>query len=148
MRGINMVMLAGNVGRDVEVRQTQNGTRVANFTLATSEEWSDRQTGEIKKQTEWHRITAWSAFADIAEKYVRKGMGVVVIGKIKYRKYTDNEGKERTTTDIAVEGPAAKIVFAEEPPNPANQIIPPPARKPPAVPARGQSSRDDDDIPF
>ena len=100
MSGINKVILVGNLGKDPEVRYLEGGTAVANFTLATSETYKDRNTGERKTQTEWHNVVLWRGLAEIAEKYLRKGNQVYIEGKIRTRSWEDKEGNTRYTTEI------------------------------------------------
>lgn len=105
MAGVNRATLLGNVGRDPEIRSITSGERLANFTVATSETWRDRTSGERKEKTEWHRITVWGdKLVEIVEKYVRKGDKIYIEGKIETRKWTDNAGVERYSTDIVVKG--------------------------------------------
>ncbi len=96
---INKVTLIGNLGADPEVRHLDNGTAVGRFSLATNENYRDKD-GNWQKITEWHNVTVWRELAERAEKQLKKGMMVFVEGKISYRKYTDKEGVERTSTDI------------------------------------------------
>lgn len=99
-RGINKVILIGNLGTDPEVRYMPNGNAVANFTLATSESWTDKQTNEKKEATEWHRVVVYQRLAEIVGEYTRKGSKVYVEGKLKTRKWQDQQGVERYTTEI------------------------------------------------
>jgi single-strand DNA-binding protein len=101
MAGVNKVILIGNLGRDVEVRTLNSGDRVANFSIATSETWRDRATGERKEKTEWHRITIFNDnLVKVAENYLRKGSKVYVEGALQTRKFTDAAGVEKQTTEI------------------------------------------------
>ena len=99
MSGINKVILVGNLGADPEVRHLENGVTVANFNLATSESFKDRQTGERREQTEWHRVVVWRGLAEVVEKYVKKGSKVYVEGKLRTRKW-EKDGIDRYTTEI------------------------------------------------
>lgn len=99
MAGINKVILVGNLGKDPEVRTLENGAKVANFTLATSESYKNRE-GQRVTQTEWHNIVLWRGLADIAERYLRKGNQVYIEGKIKSRSWDDKDGIKRYTTEI------------------------------------------------
>jgi single-strand DNA-binding protein len=100
---VNKVILVGNVGKDPEVRTTQDGTKIVNFTLATSETWNDRASGERKERTEWHRVVIFNEnIAGIAEKYVRKGNKVYVEGALQTRKWTDQSGQEKYTTEVII----------------------------------------------
>lgn len=100
MRGVNKVILVGTLGKDPETRNFQNGSSVCNFSIATSESWNDKQTGERQEHTEWHRISAGNKLAEIAQKYLKKGSNVYIEGSIKSRKWTDKEGIERYQTEI------------------------------------------------
>ncbi len=104
-RSLNKVMLIGNLGADPEVRSTNNGTRVATLSLATSRQWNT-QAGEKQEKTEWHRCVVWNArqsgLADVVEKYLKKGDRVYVEGRIEYRTWQDREGQTRYTTEINV----------------------------------------------
>jgi single-strand DNA-binding protein len=99
MSGVNKVNLIGNLGADPEVRHLENGVTVANFNLATTETFKDRNTGERREQTEWHRVVVWRGLADVVEKYVRKGSKVYVEGKLRTRKW-EKDGIDRFTTEI------------------------------------------------
>jgi single-strand DNA-binding protein len=100
---VNKVILIGNLGRDPEIRATQDGQRIANFTLATSENWRDRNSGERKERTEWHRVVIFNEnLVGIAEKYLKKGSKVYVEGQLQTRKWTDQQGQERYTTEVAL----------------------------------------------
>jgi len=100
-RGINKVILIGNLGRDPEVRYTPSGTAVANVTLATSEGWKDKQTGETQERTEWHRVVFYQRLAEIAGEYLRKGSKIYIEGRLRTSKWQDkNTGQDRYTTEI------------------------------------------------
>ncbi|KEA49979.1 MULTISPECIES: single-stranded DNA-binding protein SSB1 [Mangrovibacter] len=101
-RGVNKVILVGNLGQDPEVRYMPNGGAVANITLATSESWRDKQTGEMKEQTEWHRVVLFGKLAEVAGEYLRKGSQVYIEGQLRTRKWQDQGGQERYTTEIVV----------------------------------------------
>jgi single-strand DNA-binding protein len=100
MSSVNKVILVGNLGKDPEVRHSANGDAICNITIATSEKWKDRSTGESKEATEWHRVVMFKRLAEIARDYLRKGSSVYVEGKLKTRKWTDNSGVDRYTTEI------------------------------------------------
>jgi len=101
---VNKVILVGNVGRDPEIRSTQDGQKIANFTLATSENWRDKTSGERKERTEWHRIVVFNErLADVIEKYVRKGSKLYIEGALQTRKWTDQSGQERYTTEVVLQ---------------------------------------------
>lgn len=99
-RGINKAIILGNLGNDPEVRYLPNGDAVANITVATSESWTDKQSGEKKEQTEWHKVTFYGRLAEVVGEYLRKGSKVYVEGKLQTRKWTDQQGIERYTTEI------------------------------------------------
>jgi single-strand DNA-binding protein len=99
-RGLNRVMIIGNLGQKPEVKYMTSGSAVANFTIATSESWKDKQTGEKKDKTEWHRIVMYQRLAEIAGEYLQKGSKVYVEGKLQTRKWTNQQGVEQYTTEI------------------------------------------------
>jgi len=100
---VNKVILVGNLGKDPEVRTTQDGSRIVNLTLATSETWNDRASGERKERTEWHRVVIFNdRIGEVAEKYLRKGAKVYVEGALQTRKWTDQSGQERYTTEVVI----------------------------------------------
>ncbi|ERK16116.1 MAG: single-stranded DNA-binding protein SSB1 [Pantoea sp.] len=101
-RGVNKVILVGNLGQDPEVRYMPNGGAVANITLATSESWRDKQTGENKEITEWHRVVLFGKLAEVAGEYLRKGSQVYIEGQLRTRKWQDQGGQDRYTTEIVV----------------------------------------------
>ncbi|HGM6822551.1 TPA: single-stranded DNA-binding protein [Serratia marcescens] len=101
-RGVNKVILVGHLGQDPEVRYMPNGGAVANITLATSESWRDKATGEQKEKTEWHRVVLFGKLAEIAGEYLRKGSQVYIEGSLQTRKWTDQAGVEKYTTEIVV----------------------------------------------
>ncbi len=100
---VNKVILVGNLGKDPEVRSTQDGSKIVNFTMATSETWNDRASGERKEKTEWHRIVVFNdRIGDVVEKYCKKGTKVYVEGALQTRKWTDQSGQEKFTTEIVI----------------------------------------------
>jgi single-strand DNA-binding protein len=100
---VNKVILVGNLGRDPEARNMPSGGKVVSFSVATSETWNDRASGERKEKTQWHRVAIFNEkLGEIAEKYLRKGSKVYLEGQIESRKYTDKEGQERETTEIVI----------------------------------------------
>lgn len=101
-RGVNKVILVGNLGQDPEVRYMPNGSAVANITLATSETWRDKQTGENKEVTEWHRVVLFGKLAEVAGEYLRKGSQVYIEGQLRTRKWQGTDGQEKYTTEIVV----------------------------------------------
>lgn len=101
---VNKVILLGNLGRDPEVRQTQDGTKIVHLAIATSERWRDRQSGELREKTEWHRVVIFNdRLGEVAEKYLSKGRQVYVEGQLQTRKWTDQSGQERYTTEIVLQ---------------------------------------------
>lgn len=100
MAGINKVIIVGNLGNDPEIRTMPNGEQVANITVATSESWTDKNTGEKKTQTEWHRIVLYRRLAEIAGQYLTKGSQVYIEGRLKTRKWQDQNGQDRYITEI------------------------------------------------
>ena len=100
MAGINKVILVGRLGQDPEVRYTPDGTAVANFSIATSEEWKDKNSGEKRERTEWHRIVAWRRLGEICGEYLSKGRQVYIEGRIQTRSWEDKDGNKRYTTEI------------------------------------------------
>lgn len=142
MAGINKVILIGRLGSDPEVRYTPSGDAVANFSIATSEEWKDKDTGEKKERTEWHRIVAWRRLGEICGEYLAKGRQVYVEGRIQTNAWEDKEGNKRYTTEIVANAvqflggrDSAGMGRPESPPIPEF----------PGTPVTGSG---DDDIPF
>lgn len=152
MASVNKVLIIGNLGRDPEVRSFPSGDRVANVTVATTDTWKDKESGERREATEWHRVVFRGGLAGVVEKYLRKGSQVYVEGSIKSRKYNDAAGVEKTVTEIV----AHEMKMLGGPPGaaPASAPAPRPAaapRPPAAAPAgRAASGFDDmdDDIPW
>jgi len=99
-RGVNKVILVGNLGKDPEIKYTASGTAIANLTLATSESWNDKQSGEKVEKTEWHRVVAFQRLAEIMGEYLRKGSQVYIEGKLQTRKWQDQNGQDRWTTEV------------------------------------------------
>lgn len=125
-RGVNKVMLIGHLGRDPDVRYSASGQAVANITLATSESWKDKNTGDKQERTEWHRVVFFGRLAEIAGEYLKKGMQVYVGGRLQTRKWQDKEGNDRYTTEIVAadmqmlgsrSGAGAPDEFRQEPPD-------------------------------
>jgi single-strand DNA-binding protein len=161
---VNKVILIGNVGRDPEIRRTQSGDPIANIQLATSESWRDKATGERKEKTEWHRIVVFGVLAAVVEKYVVKGQKLYIEGKIQTRKWTDQAGVERYSTEVVLNGfnctltmldkPAARDEHHDQTERPARNEYAEAHGKPQGagVKPRGQVNNPsfdmDDDIPF
>ena len=102
---VNKVILVGNLGRDPEIRRTQDGRAIANFSIATSESWKDRNTGERKEKTEWHRVVCFSEGLNrVIEQYVKKGTKVYIEGQLQTRKWQDQNGQEKYTTEVVLQG--------------------------------------------
>ena len=145
---VNKVILIGRLGRDPEVRYMPNGEAVCNFSIATSETWNDRQTGQRQERTEWHNITLYRRLAEVAGQYLKKGSLVYIEGRIQSRKYTGKDGVERTAYEII--GNEMKMLGGGNDSGQQNaQHTPPapPSRQAPAAPAQPVDDIDDD-IPF
>ncbi len=158
-RGINKVILVGNLGKDPEVRYTANGGAVANITIATSEGWKDKQTGQQQERTEWHRVVLFNRLGEIAGEYLKKGSQVYIEGKIQTRKWQDQSGQDRYTTEIVANelqmlgsrGGSGGGDFSQD----SSTDYAPPQKQPSSAPAPQQSAPAadnfadfDDDIPF
>lgn len=111
---VNKVVLVGNLGKDPEVRTTQDGKKIANLTLATSETWNDRNSGERKERTEWHRVSILNdRVAAVAEQYLHKGSKVYVEGQLQTQRWTDQQGQERFTTSVVISGFKGELVMLD-----------------------------------
>ena len=111
---LNKVTLIGNIGRDPEVRSFQNGSKVCNLSLATSERWKDKETNEPKEKTEWHRIVVFNdKLVEIIEKYIHKGSKVYVEGQLETRKWTDSSGTEKYSTEVVLRPYRGEIIFLD-----------------------------------
>ena len=153
-RGINKVILIGNLGQDPEVRYTASGTAVANLRIATSESWRDKQTGEQKENTEWHTVVLFGKTAEIASQYLKKGRQVYIEGRLQTRKWQDKSGNDRFSTEVVANdmqmlggggpGGGGSASYDDGPAmsRGGGQSAPPQQREP-----AGQSF-EDDDIPF
>ncbi len=150
-RGINKVILVGNLGADPETRYTTSGSAITSIRIATSEQWKDKQSGETQERTEWHRVKFFGRLAEIAGEYLKKGRQVYVEGRLQTDKYTDKEGIERWSTDIIANemqmlgGPGGE--------GGGGGSRERPAQRPQAQESRGASNApqdfpDDDDLPF
>ena len=104
MAGVNKVIIVGNLGKEPEVKFMPNGSAVANITVATSESWKDKQTGEQKEKTEWHRVVMFGKLAEIAGEYLKKGSKVYLEGSLQTRKWTNQQGQDQYTTEIVLQG--------------------------------------------
>lgn len=110
---LNRVELIGNLGRDPEVRATQSGDKVATLSVATSERWNDKNTGEKKERTEWHRVVVFGKVAEICEKYLSKGSKAYFEGKLQTRKWTDQSGNDRYSTEVVLSGFGGKMIMLD-----------------------------------
>ena len=153
MAGVNKVIIVGNLGRDPEIKYTQSNVPVANFSVATSESWKDKATGEWQEKTEWHRIVAWRHLAERAEKYLRKGKQVYIEGKLETRKWQGQDGQDKYTTEIIAreiqllgrrdeEGGGGGGGYGAGPGSSGN------FNPPPMDGGSGGAAADDDDLPF
>ncbi|MBK1732899.1 single-stranded DNA-binding protein [Thiococcus pfennigii] len=155
MRSLNRVELIGHLGTDPELRYTQGGDAVATLSIATNEAWTDKQTGEQQEQTEWHRVVLWRRLAEIANEYARKGSRIYVAGPLKTRKWQDQQGQDRYTTEVQ----GRDLLLLDPPAGRGDRTAPAPAggasapsrpRRPqygPGVPAQAPADFDDD-VPF
>jgi single-strand DNA-binding protein len=111
---LNRVQLIGYLGKDPEIKRTQNGSAVAHISIATSESWKDKNTGEKKEKTDWHYVVVWAeALVDICQKYLKKGSRALIEGKLQTRKWKDQSGNERYTTEVVLQGFDAKILLLD-----------------------------------
>jgi single-strand DNA-binding protein len=141
MAGVNKVILVGNLGQDPEIRYTQNGTAVCNFTLATTETYTPRDGQQREERTEWHRIVAWARLAEICGEYLAKGKQVYIEGRLQTRSWEDREGNKRTTTEIVATQMQMLGAAPQQGARPASQAHPR-EDKPPS--GRRDVSHDDD----
>ncbi len=154
MASVNRVTIVGNLGRDPEIRTFPSGDQVANVTIATTDKWKDKQTGEMKEATEWHRVVFNGRLAEIVGQYLRKGSQVYVEGSLRTRKWTDQSGVEKYSTEIRAD--SLQMLGARQDaahaPAPAARPAPPPQRQALAPAPRGSTGSGfdnmDDDIPF
>jgi len=149
-RGVNKVILIGNIGKDPETRYTQGGSAITNLTLATSESWKDKDSGEMQERTEWHRVSMFGRLAEIAGEYLKKGSKVYIEGALRTRKWQDQSGQDRYTTEVV----ASDMQMLDGRAAGSHDNLPPEARTPPrqagaAAPSPSQGfDQFDDDIPF
>ena len=148
MAGVNRVIILGNLGNDPEMRTMPNGEQVANISVATSESWIDKNSGEKKTQTEWHRIVFYRRQAEICGQYLQKGSQVYIEGRLKTRKWQDNNGQDRYTTEI--QGDVLQMLGGRQ--NEQSQQNKPQAqakpKKPDPLSAAAEQDGFNDDIPF
>ncbi len=116
MNGVNKVILVGTLGRDPEVRSMQSGDKVANLSVATSERWRDKSSGEQREKTEWHRVIIWGKTAEVAEKYLSKGSKVYLEGQLETRKWQDQSGADRYSTEIVLRPYRGELVLLDSKP--------------------------------
>ena len=150
MSGVNKVILVGRLGRDPEVRHLENGAAVANFSIATSETYKDRNTGERREQTEWHNIVLWRGLADVAERYLKKGDMIYVEGKLRTRSW-EKDGVTRYTTDVVGDNMTMLSGRSDgQPQNQGSYQEPAAASSPSPAPSPATPATDDvtDDLPF
>jgi len=149
-RGVNKVILVGNLGQDPEVRYMPNGNAVANISVATSETWKDKNSGDNQERTEWHRVVLFRRLGEIAGEYLKKGSKVYIEGKLQTRKWQDQNGQDRYTTEIVADqmqmldtrgGMGDSAGYSQPASKPASQPAP-------SAPAGGPPDFVDDDIPF
>lgn len=148
MTGVNKVILVGNVGADPELRRTTDGRAVANLRIATSDSWRDKQTGERKERTEWHRVTVFNeGLCGVVEKYVHKGSKVYVEGQLQTRKWTDKENIERYSTEVVLQAFNGRLVLLSPKPQSASQDYEQ-ERSEDARQSRSMKDELESDIPF
>ncbi len=154
---VNKVILVGNLGRDPEVRFMQDGTKVANLSVATSESWRDKQTGERREKTEWHRVVIWNQnLAEVAEKYLRKGSKIYLEGQLQTRKWQDQSGQDRYSTEVVLSRFRGELTMLDGRPEGASATsgedigLPAAAAAPGGggAPSGGRAGDLDDEIPF
>ena len=157
MSSVNKVILIGNLGKDPEMRYMPSGEAIANFSVATSETWNDKTSGDKKEQTEWHRVVFFGRTAEVVGQYVKKGSKIYVEGRLQTRKWQDKEGQDRYTTEVR--GDVMRMLdkrgegsssMDQEPPAMESSSSRRPAPAKAAAPARAASGFEDmdDDIPF
>ncbi len=156
-RGINKVILVGNLGNDPEVRATTTGSRVATISVATSESWMDKNTGQRQEKTEWHRVVFFNRLAEIVEQYLTKGSQVYVEGRLQTRKWQDQNGQDKYTTEVVANemqmlggrgGGGSGDFQSTAPMDPPAAKGKAPAAAAPAAASGGPDINFDDDIPF
>lgn len=146
-RGVNKVILVGNLGNDPDTRYMPSGSAVTNLSVATNESWKDKETGEQKDRTEWHKVAMFGRLAEIAAEYLRKGSQVYIEGKLRTRKWQDKDGNDRWTTEIIADE-MQMLGGRMDSGAPAMNDRAPPSASPSAPPPKGGSDDFDDDIPF
>lgn len=147
-KGVNKVILIGHLGQDPEIRYMPSGGAVANLTLATSESWRDKQTGEMKDRTEWHRVCIFGKLAEIAGEYLRKGSQVYIEGSLQTRKWQDQSGQDRYTTEVVVNIGGTMQMLGGNGGNQAGSQKPQQPAQQPQAPQNEPPQDWDDPIPF
>ena len=142
---VNKVILIGNLGKDPEVRHLDNGVSVANFSIATSESYTDKNTGERRDITDWHNIVVWRGLAKVVDQYLKKGMKVYIEGKLKTRSWQDDQNNTRYTTEVVADN-MTMLTRADAPKNNAN--YPPSVETPKVNPVEQIKAEPEDDLPF
>ncbi len=137
-QGVNKVILVGNVGQEPDVKATQGGSQVVNLSIATSETWNDKQSGQKQERTEWHRVVFFGKLAEIVSSYVNKGSKLYVEGSLRTRKWQDNNGQDRYTTEIV--GSEMQMLDSRGQSGQSSQAV--------QQPSQGEANAFDDDIPF
>ncbi len=146
-RGVNKAIILGSLGQDPDIRYTAGGAAVANISIATNEQWKDKESGEMQERTEWHRVVFFGRLAEIVGEYLRKGSQVYVEGRIQTRKWQDKEGQDRYTTEIVAN--EMQMLGSKSGGTTASFDQSPQQQSSPAVSSEKNSSDDfDDDIPF
>ena len=146
---INKVILVGNVGNDPELKTFQSGDRVINFSIATSESWKDKESGEQKSITEWHKVAIFNnGLVEIADKYIKKGMKVYLEGQLQTRKWQDATGNDRYTTEIVLQKYRGELVLLDKLDSKSVENTKNIENKSPIDDFNGKNSNLDDDIPF
>jgi single-strand DNA-binding protein len=159
---VNKVILVGNLGRDPEIRRTQDGRPIANLSVATSENWRDKTTGERREKTEWHRVVIFNeGLCKIAEQYLKKGSKVYLEGQLQTRKYTDKDGNEKYSTEVVLQGFNSQLTMLDRAGGGGSEDFgsegggsefgssgPAPRARQPATAGAGGKRDLDDDIPF
>lgn len=145
MASVNKVILIGNLGKDPEVRYTQSGDAVANFSVATTERWKDKSSGEMQEKTEWHNIAVFGRIAENCGEYLQKGSSVYIEGRLQTRKWTDKEGNDRYTTEVV--GDRVQFLTRKSDDGAPSRNAPPAKSGPARAPAK-KDAEFTDDIPF
>lgn len=149
---VNKCIIVGNLGKDPEVRNTQSGGKIVNLTVATSETWNDKASGERKERTEWHRVVIFNErLADVAERFLTKGRKVYLEGTLQTRKWVDQSGQERYTTEVVLDRFRGELVLIDSRPEGGASSGQPGARqqsRPASASDRAQQGNDWDEIPF